>query len=66
MYVAGKVPSQTAKAQRLSIDSFLAQVKKYAVIKEPDAEIIRILVERIDVFKTEKVPDTRTKNRPSS
>lgn len=63
MYVAGKVPSQTAKAQRLSIDSFLAQVKKYTAVKELDAEIIRISVERIDVFKSEKVPGTRTKKQ---
>ena len=52
-----------AKAQRLNIDSFLAQVKKYTEVKELDAEIIRALVERIDVFKPEKVPGTRTKKQ---
>ena len=52
-----------AKVQRLNIDSFLAQVKKYTEIKELDAEIIRALVERIDVFKPEKVPGTRTKKQ---
>lgn len=31
--------------------------------KELDAEIIRVLVERIDVFKTEKVPGTRMKKQ---
>ena len=52
-----------AKAQRLNIDSFLAQVRKYTEVKELDAEIIRALVERIDVFKPEKVPDTRAKKQ---
>lgn len=52
-----------AKAQRLNIDSFLAQVRKYTEVKELDAEIIQALVERIDVFKTEKVPGTRTKKQ---
>ena len=52
-----------AKVQRLNIDSFLAQVKKYTEIKELDAEIIRALVDRIDVFKPEKVPGTRTKKQ---
>ena len=51
--------SQT-KSQRLNIDSFLAQVKRYTEIKELNAEIIRALVERIDVFTPEKVPSTRT------
>ena len=52
-----------AKTQRLNIDSFLAQVKKYTEIKELDAEIIRALVERIDVYKPEKIPGTRTKKQ---
>ncbi len=52
-----------AKAQHLNIDSFLKQVKKYTVVKELDAEIIRSLVERIDVYKPEKVPGTRTKKQ---
>ena len=52
-----------AKAQRLNIDSFLVQVKKYTEVKELDAEIIRALVERIDVFTPEKVPGTRTKKQ---
>ncbi len=52
-----------AKAQRLNIDFFLAQVRKYTEVKELDAEIIQALVERINVFKTEKVPGTRTKKQ---
>ncbi len=52
-----------AKVQQLNIDSFLLQVKKYTEVKELDAEIIRSLVERIDVFKPEKVPGTRTKKQ---
>ena len=52
-----------AKTQQLNIDSFLAQVKKYTEVKELDAEIIRNLVKRIDVFTPEKVPGTRTKKQ---
>ena len=52
-----------AKHQRLNIDSFLALVKKYTEVKELDAEIIRTLVERIDVFTPEKIPGTRTKKQ---
>ena len=52
-----------AKAQRLNIDFFLAQVRKNTEVKELDAEIIQALVERINVFKTEKVPGTRTKKQ---
>ena len=52
-----------AKAQRINIDSFLEQVRKYTEVKELDAEIIRTFVERIDVFKPEKVPGTRTKKQ---
>ncbi len=52
-----------AKAQRLNIDSFLALVRKYTEVKELNAEIIRTLVERIDVFKPGKVPGTRTKKQ---
>ncbi|MEA5143525.1 MAG: DUF4368 domain-containing protein [Oscillibacter sp.] len=52
-----------AKAQRLNIDSFLAQVKKYTEVKELDAEIVRAFVERIDVFTPEKVPGTRVKKQ---
>ena len=53
----------TAKTQQLNIDSFLTQVKKYTEVKELDAEIIRNLVKRIDVFTPEKVPGTRTKKQ---
>ena len=52
-----------AKAQRLNIDFFLAQARKYTEAKELDAEIIQALVERSNVFKTEKVPGTRTKKQ---
>jgi len=52
-----------AKEQRINVDSFIAQVKKYTEVKELDAEIIRNLVKRIDVFTPEKVPGTRTKKQ---
>ena len=52
-----------AKAQRLNIDFFIAQARKYTEVKELDAEIIQASVERINVFKTEKVPGTRTKKQ---
>lgn len=51
------------KGQQLNIDSFLTQVRKYTGVKELDAEIIRSLVERIDVFQSEKIPGTRTKKQ---
>ena len=54
-----------AKVQWLNIDFFLAQVKKYTEVRELDAEIIRASVERIDVFKPEKVLGTRTKKQTS-
>lgn len=38
-------------------------MKKHTEVKELDAEVIRALVERIDVFKPEKVPGTRTKKQ---
>ena len=62
-FIALRETLSKAKAQRLNIDSFLAQVKKYTEVKELDAEIIRALVERIDVFKPEKVLGTRTKKQ---
>ena len=52
-----------AKEQRINVDSFIAQVKKYTEVKELDAEMIRNLVKRIDVFTPEKVPGTRTKKQ---
>ena len=52
-----------AKHQRLNIDSFLAQVRKYTEVRELDAEIIRTLVERIDVFTPENVPGSRSKKQ---
>ena len=51
------------KLHRINIDSFLSRVKKYTEIKELDAEIIRTLVERIDVFTPEKIPGTRAKKQ---
>lgn len=52
-----------AKIQRLNINSFLAQVRKYTEVKDLNAEIIQALVERIDVFKPGKVPGTRMKKQ---
>ena len=49
-------PLSKAKAQQLNIESFLAQVKKYAQVKKLDVEIVRTLVERIDIFTPKKVP----------
>ena len=45
----------TAKEQNLNTDRFLALVRKYTEIPELDAEIIREFIDRIIVFKTEKV-----------
>lgn len=48
----------------MNVDSFLKVVRKYTDIIELTAEIIRSFVERIDVYKPEKVPGTRTKKHP--
>lgn len=45
------------------MDSFLKVVRKYTDIIELTAEIIRSFVERIDVYKPEKVPGIRTKKQ---
>ena len=52
-----------AKEQSLNVDSFLKVVRKYTDITEITGEIIRSFVERIDVYKPEKVPGTRTKKQ---
>ena len=52
-----------SKEQTLNVDSFLKVVRKYTDITELTAEIIRSFVERIDVYKPEKVPGTRTKKQ---
>lgn len=49
----------TAKEQTLNTDRFLALVRKYTEISELDAEIIREFIDRIIVFKTEKVNGRR-------
>lgn len=51
------------KEQTLNVDSFLKVIRKYTDITELTAEIIRSFVERIDVYKPEKVPGTRTKKQ---
>ena len=48
-----------AKEQTLNTDRFLALVRKYTEIPELDAEIIREFIDRIIVFKTEKVNGRR-------
>ena len=52
-----------AKEQSLNVDSFLKVVRKYTDITEITGEIIRSFVERIDVYKPEKVTGTRTKKQ---
>lgn len=48
-----------AKEQTLNTDRFLALVRKHTEIPELDAEIIREFIDRIIVFKTEKVNGRR-------
>lgn len=50
----------TANEQSLNTDRFLALVKKYTEITELDAEIIREFIDKIIVFKAEKVDGRRT------
>ena len=47
------------KDQALNTDNFLKLVKKYTEIKKLDAEIIREFVDKIIVFKTEKINGKR-------
>ncbi len=49
----------TAKEQSLNTDRFLALVKNYTGIAELDAEIIRQFIEKIIVYKAEKVDGHR-------
>ena len=50
---------KSIKDQALNTDNFLKLVKKYTEIKKLDAEIIREFVDRIIVFKAEKVNGKR-------
>lgn len=50
---------ESAKEQSLNTDRFLALVKKYTDIETLDAEIIREFVDKISVFKAEKVDGKR-------
>ena len=52
-----------SKEQTLNVDSFHKVVRKYTDITEITSEIIRSFVERIDVYKPEMVPGTRTKKQ---
>ena len=49
-----------AKNESLGVDTFLTLVRKYTDIKELDAELIRVFVEKILVYKAEKVDGHRT------
>ncbi|MDI9512920.1 MAG: DUF4368 domain-containing protein [Bacillota bacterium] len=48
------------KEQNLNIDRFLKIVRKYTEITELSAEIIRDFIEKIFVYKAEKVDGVRT------
>ena len=49
-----------ARQKALNADYFLSLVRKYTDIQELDAQIIREFVEKILVFKTEKVDGRKT------
>lgn len=55
-----KTTLDAAKEQNLNIDRFLKQVKGYTDITELDGEIIREFIEKIIVYKAEKVDGVRT------
>lgn len=55
-----------AKEKSLNAEYFLSLVRKYTDIKELDAEIIREFIEKIIVFKAEKVDGHRTQRIRSS
>ena len=48
-----------AKNESLGVDTFLSMVRRYTDIKELDAELIRVFVEKILVYKAEKVDGHR-------
>ena len=48
-----------AKNESLGVDTFLTLVRKYTDIKKLDAELIRVFVEKILVYKAEKVDGHR-------
>lgn len=50
----------SAKEQAVNIDRFLARVKGYTEIMELDSEIIREFIDKIIVYKAEKVDGIRT------
>ena len=50
---------ESAKEQSMNTDRFLSLVKKYTEIKTLDAEIIRAFIDKIIVFKAEKVDGKR-------
>lgn len=50
---------ESAKEQSMNTDRFLALVKKYTEIETLDAEIIRAFIDKIIVFKAEKVDGKR-------
>ena len=47
------------KNESLGVDAFLSMVRRYTDIKELDAELIRVFVEKILVYKAEKVDGHR-------
>jgi len=49
----------TTKNESLGVDTFLSMVRRYTDIKELDAEIIRVFVDKILVYKAEKVDGHR-------
>ena len=49
----------TTKNESLGVDTFLSMVRRYTDIKELDAELIRVFVEKILVYKAEKVDGHR-------
>ena len=49
----GSIAAQ--QANRVNVDSFIALVRKHTDIRELNAEIIREFVERIEVFRAERV-----------
>lgn len=57
-----KTTLDAAKEQNLNIDRFLKQVKGYTDITELDGEIIREFIEKIIVYKAEKVDGVRTQH----
>lgn len=56
-----KSTMNSEKESALGVDNFLALIRKYTDIKELTAEIIRVFIEKIYVYKAERIDGRRVR-----